>query len=254
MKSAPPRFTIAQPVGADAVARIEGSELHHMRDVLRIPVGAVVSILDPAGNSHRAVVERYERRRALVRVNNPTVPSPRASPPRIILAAAIVKGPRMDFVVEKAAELGVAQLWPIVVEHGTIHSVGQERLARWRRLALGAAKQSLSENAMQVDAPISFDDLIRSVPTDTLAIICAAGAEPLGGAIRRHRPRAVLIAVGPEGGFTDTECAAAARANFVACALGPNRLRSETAAIAAVSIAAGWLYGAQGSGDDGETK
>ena len=73
---------------------------------------------------------------------------------RIILAAAIVKGPRMDFVVEKAAELGASELWPLVCARGLVRAPGTERLARWRRLALSAAKQSQSPAAMEVRPPI----------------------------------------------------------------------------------------------------
>ena len=70
----------------------------------------------------------------------------------------------MDFIVEKAAELGASELWPLVCARGLVRSPGAERLARWRRLALAAAKQSQSPSAMDVRAPIGIDDLIRGVP------------------------------------------------------------------------------------------
>ena len=160
----------------------------------------------------------------------------------------------MDFIVEKAAELGASELWPLVCARGLVRSPGAERLARWRRLALAAAKQSQSASAMDVRAPIGIDDLIRGVPPETLAVICAQGGEPLSEVIRRAHPRAILIAIGPEGDFDDDERAKAANAGFVAAGLGPNRLRSETAALAAVSIAQGLLHDAEGSGEDAETK
>ena len=111
----------------------------------------------------------------------------------------------MDFVVEKAAELGASELWPIVCARGLVRSPGAERLTRWGRLALAAAKQSQSPVAMEVRAPIGVDDMIRGVPPETLAVICAQGGEPLGDVIRRVHPRAILIAVGPEGDFDDDE-------------------------------------------------
>ena len=160
----------------------------------------------------------------------------------------------MDFVVEKAAELGASELWPIVCARGLVRLPGAERLARWRRLALAAAKQSQSAAAMEVRSPLGVDDMIRGVPPGTLAVICARGGKPLGEVIRRVLPRGILIAVGPEGDFDDEERAKAANAGFVAAGLGPNRLRSETAALAAVSIAAGLLHDGQGSGEDAETE
>ncbi|MGH7924837.1 MAG: RsmE family RNA methyltransferase [Candidatus Binatus sp.] len=249
--SLPPRFSVARPPDANRVVQVEGAELHHMRTVLRMPVGARVSLLDPAGVEHRGVIDRYERNRGVIRIESSSLAP---SHPGIILAAAIVKGPRMDFVVEKAAELGASELWPLVSARGLVLSAGSERLARWHRLAVAAAKQSQSATAMEVRAPIDIGDLIRGVPPETLAVICAQGGEPLGRVIRRVHPRAILIAVGPEGDFDDEERAQAANAGFAAVGLGPNRLRSETAALAAVSIAAGLLHDGQGQGEDGETK
>jgi len=234
-----PRFVVAIPPDASGLAEVAGAELHHMRDVMRLPIGSAVSILDAAGGEHYGMLVRYDRDRAIIQIEASLPPRMH---PRIILATAIVKGPRMDFIVEKAAELGAAELWPIVSAHAVVRTPGAERILRWRRLAIAAAKQSHSPGPMEVLQPMNFGDLIRAVPKDTLAIICAPGGEPLGDAIRRLEPRTILIAVGPEGGFDAGERAAASRQGFVAAGLGPNRLRSETAALAAVSIAAGSLH------------
>ena len=242
MKSLRPRFVIATTVDASGVMQVEGAELHHMRDVLRLSPGSGVSILDKDGGEHLGTLIRYERERATIQIESSRAPQIR---PRIILAIAIVKGPRMDFVVEKAAELGAAELWPIVAAHSIVRAPGTERILRWRRLAIAAAKQSHPERPMEVLPPMNFADLIRALPKDTLAVICAAGSEPLGDAIRRLKPRTILIAVGPEGGFDASEQAAAANVGFVAVGLGANRLRSETAALAAVSIAAESLHAAR---------
>jgi len=228
--------------------------LRHMRTVLRLTVDARVSLLDPAGVEHRGVIERYERDRAVIRIESSSSRSPSPPRARIILAAAIVKGPRMDFLVEKAAELGASELWPLVCARGLVRSPGAERLARWGRLAHAAAMQSQSRVAMEVRAVVGIDDLIRDVPAGTLAVICAQGGDPLAEVIRRAHPREILIAIGPEGDFDDDERAKTANAGFVAAGLGPNRLRSETAALAAVSIAAGLLHDGQGSGEDAETE
>ena len=242
MKSLRPRFVIASADDASGRVHVEGAELHHMRDVLRLSVGSGVSILDKDGGEHLGTLIRYDRDRATIQIESSRAPRIR---PRIILATAIVKGPRMDFVVEKAAELGAAELWPIVAAHSVVRTPGTERLLRWRRLALAAAKQSHSESAMDMHPPMNFADLIRAVPKDTLAVICAPGGEPLGDAIRRLKPRTILIAVGPEGGFDPSERGAAEKAGFVAAGLGANRLRSETAALAAVSIAAESMHAAR---------
>ncbi len=222
-----------------------GAELHHMRDVARLREGAAVSLLGPDGAEYTGRIERVQADRALIRVGGAALIRPRAS---IILAAAIVKGPRMDFIVEKAAELGAAELWPIGCARGVVRSPGRERVSRWRRLALSAAKQSLSAPPMEVREPRPFAGLIQAARRDTLAVLCALGAEPLAQVIRSARPRALLIACGPEGDFDEGESAMALAAGFVPAGLGPNRLRSETAAIAALSVAVGALDEILGGG------
>ena len=164
MPASPPRFSIARAPDASGRIHIEGAELRHMRTVLRLDVDSRVSLLDPGGAEHQGVIERYERDRAVIRVESS---SPSPARPQIILAAAIVKGPRMDFLVEKAAELGASELWPLICARGLVRSSGAERLARWGRLALSAAKQSQSPIAMEVRAPIGLDDLIRAVRPGT---------------------------------------------------------------------------------------
>jgi 16S rRNA (uracil1498-N3)-methyltransferase len=94
---------------------------------------------------------------------------------------------------------------------------------------------------MRVAEPAEFADLIQRLPRDTLALICAQGAEPLHRVLGRLRPAGILIACGPEGDFTAAEIRAASDAGFIAAGLGAARLRSETAAVAALAIAGEWL-------------
>src|ERR1700722_7374721 len=94
MPSSPPRFSIARAPDATGHTHVEGAELRHMRTVLRLGVDACVSLLDPAGAEHQGVIERYEHDHAVIRVESS---SPSPTRPQIILAAAIIKGPRMDF-------------------------------------------------------------------------------------------------------------------------------------------------------------
>jgi 16S rRNA (uracil1498-N3)-methyltransferase len=233
------RFVLATPPEDGQVAWISGDELHHMRDVTRLAEGAPVELTDSTGAEYIGNIVRYERERAEIHIESRAVTH---SHPKIILAAAIIKGPRMDFIVEKAAELGASELWPIVSTRGLVRAPGEERLARWSRLAIAAAKQSLATAPMTIRAPLTFDNLIRAVPPETLTMICQPGAQPLSDLLAQRQAQAVLLACGPEGDFDRAELEAAAASDFAAVGLGPNRLRSETAAIAAVSIAAERLH------------
>lgn len=245
--SRPARFALRHPI-IEGIAIIDGAELHHIRDVMRLRVGAQISLLTPNNIEHLARIERFEDGRAIVRIEKT---APVGETPLLILATAIIKGPRMDFLVEKAAELGVTELWPMLCARSVVRAPGAERMTRWRRLALAAAKQSLAPAALEVHAPVQFADLIETVAKDRLAggvpqtmplkMICTMGAEPIASVVRRVKPRGIIIACGPEGDFTDDELERAKSKGFVAAGLGNNRLRSETAAIAAVSIAAALL-------------
>lgn len=235
----PPRFAIAPEAFDGRIARISGAELHHLRDVMRLGPGAAVRMIAGDGAEFDGRIARFGTDHAEIEITG--ILERGLANATIILATAIIKGPRMDFLVEKAAELGATALWPLECARAVVRNPGSERLARWRRLALAAAKQSLSPCRMEIRPPISVAEAAREVPKETLAVVCTGGADPLAAIVRRERPRAMLIACGPEGGFDAAEYAAMEAAGFVAAGLGPNRLRSETAALAALSLAAGAL-------------
>jgi 16S rRNA (uracil1498-N3)-methyltransferase len=240
----PARFALRHPI-LEGLAIIDGAELHHLRDVMRLREGASIALIAADHVEHLARIERFEEGRAILRVEKT---QRLVETPSLLLAAAIIKGPRMDFIVEKAAELGVTELWPMLCGRSAVRAPGAERIGRWRRLALAAAKQSFAPAALKVHEPVQFAHLIESLASDTLGdataplkVICTMGGEPIASALRRNRPRGVIIACGPEGDFTDAELALAKSAGFAPVGLGNSRLRSETAALAAVSIAAALL-------------
>ena len=245
--SRPPRFALHSPI-VEGIAFIDGDELHHLRDVMRLREGAAVALLAADDVEHLARIEKLEDDRAIMRIEKTLSAAARL---RLILATAIIKGTRMDFIVEKAAELGVTELWPMLCARCVVRAPGAERIGRWRRLAIVAAKQSLAPAALELHDPIQFTDLIETLAKDRLAggapetaplkVICTMGAEPIASVVRRSRPRGIVVACGPEGDFSDSELELATAAGFVAAGLGSNRLRSETAAIAAVSVAAALL-------------
>jgi 16S rRNA (uracil1498-N3)-methyltransferase len=234
-----PRFAIEPGAIDGRSAHVSGNELHHMRDVVRLGPGDLVRLILADGTEFAGRIGRYEIEHAVVEITGKIERD--SFHATIILAAAIIKGPRMDLLVEKAAELGAAALWPLECARGVVRNPGVERVARWQRLALAATKQSLSPRTMEIGPPLTVAEATREVPKDTLAMFCTEGAEPLAAIVRRMRPRALLIACGPEGDFDVAEYATMRAAGFVAARLGPNRMRSETAALAALSLAAGAL-------------
>jgi 16S rRNA (uracil1498-N3)-methyltransferase len=236
MSAHAPRFAIPRGAIAGDAARVTGDELHHMRDVMRLRAGDRVTLIADNGVIHEGAIEKFEPGCATVAIARSS-PHP---PPgcRLILAAGLIKAPRMDFLIEKAAELGAAELWPLICARSPAQRPGAERLARWERIAVAAAKQSLASSTMRIRQPAAIAEMLLSVPQEAFAAACEPHAEPLAAIIRRARPAVLMLACGPEGGFDAAEMAAMGQAGFAAATLGPNRLRSETAALAALSIAA----------------
>ena len=242
-----PRFAISNDAadpGIDGTICVIGSELHHMRDVMRLGPGTEVVLHSENGAEYTGYIATFEPNAAIIKVARIHY-DPGSNLCRLILAAGMIKPARMDLLVEKAAELDAAECWPLVCARSIIREPGSGRQKRWRRIALSAAKQSLRSRTMEIRDPLKVDAMAASMPKTALAIMCVAGAEPLGAVMRRMadslnaRPAIVVIAVGPEGDFTAEELTAMREAGFIAAGLGRNRLRSETAALAALSIATG---------------
>jgi 16S rRNA (uracil1498-N3)-methyltransferase len=242
-----PRFAIAANDLAGGEARISGSELHHMRDVLRLGAGDEVELCGHDGTEYRGRVAAIGPNAAIIALDSAHHNDDRAAP-RLITATGLIKAARMDLLVEKAAELNASELWPLACARSVVRDPGLARIERWRRLAAAAVKQSLRSHPMEIRPPMEIKAMVGRMPTDALAITCVAGSEPLGALLRRTLragqgcPSAIVLACGPEGDFSSEELLAMREGGFAAAGLGRNRLRSETAAIAALSITAGVLY------------
>jgi len=244
MKSAP-RFLADQPLAGAALASISGAELHHLRDLMRLDKGARVVLIDPAdGGEFAGRIASLARDRATVEIEAAMV-APRRIP--VILAMALIRGPRMDFIVEKAVELGASEIWPIAAARSRMEAVGAERMRRWNRLAASAAKQSLAPRVPPVRTPRRLAELLAAPHPGATRIICVPGAPSIVRVLNERRPRELVLLCGPEGGFDSAELEAAADAGFIAAGLGLSRLRSETAALAALAVAAAALDGEGGS-------
>jgi 16S rRNA (uracil1498-N3)-methyltransferase len=234
-----PRFAITRSMIDAGVVRVTGPELHHLRHVMRLRAGAEVSLLDEADVEYCGRLERFDSDHAIITLGARRDSSVAGD---FILAAGLIKGPRMDFLVEKAAELGAAQLIPLLCARSVVRDPGPQRLQRWHHLASAAAKQSLAPARMKIAPPLTVAQLIGRVPQETFAVVCVIDAPPLGAIVRAASPQRLLLACGAEGGFEPAELALMRGAGFHVAALGPNRLRAETAALAALSIAAATIH------------
>ncbi|NIA22045.1 MAG: RsmE family RNA methyltransferase [Anaerolineaceae bacterium] len=236
----PPRF-FCPDLSATEVA-LEGDELHHLRTVRRLGTGAEVELFDGCGRLARCRLVRLDRRRAELEV----LETAESEPPRLQLtiAAAVAKGNRMDFLVEKVTELGATALWPLVTARGSVTDCGQQKQLSWRRRSIEACKQCGRLFLPRIGPPLGLDEAIarmQAEPFDLVLLADLSGeakavGEVLGeaGAARR-----LIGLVGPEGGFSDSERRRLLALGGRAVRLAPTVLRVETAAVAlAAAVAA----------------
>lgn len=164
-----------------------------------------------------------------------------ASKSEIVLAAALTKAARWEWMLEKAVELGISAALPVMSERCEVkwkrEQPGRDRtVERWNRIMRSAVAQSAGRMPELME-PVSFEGLLSFVTCENKYIL-AEGGGPLAEAVGGAAPGKILLAVGPEGGWTPEELRAAREAGFISASLGPTILRSETAALAAVAVAA----------------
>jgi 16S rRNA (uracil1498-N3)-methyltransferase len=232
------RFLVRELTTASEV-EIRGSEAHHLLHVLRLRPGDEVVVFDGRGHQNRAVLTRCEASSATARKLEP-VSSGSESPLGVAAAVAAPKGDGMSLIVQKLTELGVQRVTPLVSDRTSAKSKDTlgRRVARWRRIAGEAAKQSGRTRVPEIGTPLTFDELITGEQPSVRILACPGGAS----LPNVPRPRSCLVVIGPEGGWTDNEVSAAVRNGFFKFGLGPRILRTETAAIAAAAILQ-WVWG-----------
>ncbi len=215
---------------------LTGDEARHASQVLRMKVGDPLMVFDGEGRRAAAEVLSVSRDRVSLKLG-PIIPS-RPPQPVITLAQAIPKGKNMDLIVQKAVELGVATIQPLVTRY-TIVQPGDGKSVKWRRNALEACKQCGQDTLPEIPEPATFADwLPTQVTAPGLKLIAslAAGAKPMREILKSHPDTtAVTLLVGPEGDFSTEETAAALAAGFLPVSLGEIILRVETATLFCLS-------------------
>lgn len=229
------------PAGfASDSAELTGPEAHHLLHVLRLGVGHEVELFDGRGNQAVGRVETTTRQAVRLRVTfrSELVRKPTHA---VILATAMPKGDRLGWLVEKATELGVERLIPLITQRSVVDA-GAGKLDKLRRTVIEACKQCGRNELMSIDPPTNWVDVIARefVAPNRSILIAHPGGEPWSsqawlGSSAASPQRDALIAIGPEGGFTDDEVELGQRHGARFVNLGQHVLRIETAAVAAAS-------------------
>ena len=220
------------------IAIITGSEQHHLRNVLRITSGETIRIIDGQGNVYTAETldTPTNRSASMARIQTHEFQAPLS--PTLALFQGLPKNDKMELILQKTTELGVTQIVPLHSEHA-LQKPSQNRYERWHRVLISATKQckrawlpELSE-AQQFEASLAQ---LEKFPRCLLLSPHTEGQHIKTVLRKTPNPNAIALFVGPEGGFSNQEIAAAIESGCVPVTLGRNILRTETAAITAVAV------------------
>ena len=235
------RFFLPRDKMSGQVGALDGPELDHLRKVLRMKPGDHITTFDDNGWEYEAVIRSMGPSKAELEVIR-SYPVERESPLALTLAVGLTKGEKIDFVIEKATELGVRTIVPFASTYA-VPKLDDRKIAaraeRWRKIALSATKQSGRTKVPEIWPLVGFDDLLNHVSLPAVKLLCweKETEQSLEQAHERLRAaKAVLVAVGPEGGFSASEADRARLHGFERIHLGRRILRAETAALTALAL------------------
>lgn len=221
---------------------LSANEARHARDVLRLDRGDEVFVFDGEGREYRCNITDIASRSMTLTVAEETEAAKPESPLDLTLAVALLKGEKFDLVVQKATELGVTKLVPIITTRADVRirepQDAARKVERWQRIALEAAKQCGRARLMLVNAPTNLDESFGSITDVHLGVMFT---ERDGGSVEvafesKPQYKSVIAMVGSEGGWTDDEISQARKHEWQLVTLGGRTLRAETAAIAAATL------------------
>lgn len=237
-------FFIKKDQLKDNNVSITGELLKHLRDSLRIKNGEMIYCVDEEGNRY-AVRAAYTGQDLFVGEIIETTSKCKESAISIHLVQAVPKGPKLDFIIQKATELGISAITPVISDRAIVRiekNRVEDKLRRWRKIALEAAQQSNRLDVPDISSPVSFHDYMASFKKGNLNLLLYEGEkkrgikEALRGIESINGVKTIILLIGPEGGFSHKEVETAVNSGFTTVSLGEFILRTETAPIAALSI------------------
>ena len=231
-----PRFPITEDQINNNMAVISGPDSKHIVKVLRMKPGDEITLFDTNCTEYYGKIAEVGKVDIVVKIDRTQIVNT-DSPIEITLLQGLPKGDKMDYIIEKATELGVSKIVPVITERTQIHQ--RERKARWERIALEASKQCGRTKPTNIENTLKFEEAINIYSNSELPIIlhvfCELSAKSY---IKKslQAPQNIVLFVGPEGGFTDNEVIFGNKMGFIPLGLGPRVLRTETASVAVLSV------------------
>jgi 16S rRNA (uracil1498-N3)-methyltransferase len=231
------RVHVPVPLNSGVRHTIDGDAANHITRVLRLEPGAPLTVFDGQGGEYSARIESFRKNSVIIEVQDRS-PTSRESSLSLTLAQGVSRGERMDWVVQKATELGVTAIVPVLTERTMVKldsKQSERKLAHWQGIAVAACEQSGRDRLPHIVAPLALNDFLRDVdPLSTRVLLSPAGTQRVNDL--RAPERKVIVLIGPEGGLAESEQRSAIGAGFLAVRMGPRVLRTETAAVAALTL------------------
>jgi 16S rRNA (uracil1498-N3)-methyltransferase len=220
--------------------QLGAEEARHLRDVLRLQRGDQVFVFDGEGREFNCSIEELRRDFAELTVVGEVEAAKPESALDLSLGLALLKHEKFDLVVQKATELGVVRIIPLITERADVRlrdvKDAEKRVTRWQRIAQEAAKQSGRAKVPEVTQPHSFESFVRDETEGLRVLFSEREGQPLSEVIKTDERRSVTALVGSEGGWTDAELASAREAGWQIVTLGGRVLRAETAGIVVTAL------------------
>ncbi|ERI90244.1 RNA methyltransferase, RsmE family [Clostridiales bacterium oral taxon 876 str. F0540] len=222
-------------------AFIEGDDVKHIYKVLRLECGDKVSINDCQGNEYLGEIHEINKKQVIVNLIE-KLPINNESPVNVYLYQGLPKSAKMDLIVQKATELGIKEITPVVTERVVVKSEITEfkKVDRWNRIALEACKQSKRSLLPSINTPIEFDELLSSLKDMDLIVVPyenedGFGVKNLINSLNKE-VKNIAVVIGPEGGFEESEINSLRDLGAQIVTLGPRILRTETAGFVCVTM------------------
>jgi 16S rRNA (uracil1498-N3)-methyltransferase len=234
------RFYVPNPGVEKGLLKVEGSEVRHIRRVLRLKVGDRLRLFDGSAKEYEGIIVEEGPSSVVIKVEDVLSP-PKESPLEITLAQSLLKGEKMEYLIQKATELGIKKIIPFFSSRSVPlldKSKKLRRYHRWEKIAIEACKQCGRVAVPKVEPLQNYSDMLRMASSEALRLILwekegRGLKEVLQGSKGMTK---IFFMVGPEGGMSDAEVGEAEKGGFIPITLGKRILRSETAGLCLLSI------------------
>lgn len=231
------RCHVDLPLSADAEITLPESAAAHLVRVLRLREGDECVLFNGDGNDYRARIASAGKREVVAQVLSAS-PVDNESPLRITLIQGIARGEKMDLILQKATELGVAGFVPVLAERTEVKLDAErtgKRMAHWRSVIVSACEQSGRARVPELSQPVALGQVATKLADDVVRLTLDPVGDSMLATLATPAARSIAIAIGPEGGWSPRDREVLRMAGFTGLRLGPRVLRTETAGLAAIA-------------------